>query len=129
MDLCKGGELFERISNKGYYTEEEACDVFTQVIQAIYYCHQNSISHRDLKPENFLYLNEKEGSPLKIIDFGLSKVTIIGHVMTTRAGTPYYVSPEVLSGKYDKLCDIWSAGVILYLLLCGYPPFYGNTDR
>jgi len=82
-----------------------------------------------LKPENFLYLNNSDDSPLKVIDFGLSKIAQANNVMTTRAGTPYYIAPEVLQGKYDQSCDIWSAGVILYILLCGYPPFYGDSDR
>lgn len=129
MELCKGGELFERISNKGHFTEKEAMDLFSQIIHALYYCHSFNICHRDLKPENFLYLNDAEDSPIKVIDFGLSKIAQADSEMSTRAGTPYYISPEVLDGKYNQSCDIWSAGVILYILLCGYPPFYGNSDR
>jgi len=129
MEVCSGGELFERITAKGHFSEAEACDVFNQIMHALYYCHSFNICHRDLKPENFLYLNGADDSPLKVIDFGLSKISQANNVMTTRAGTPYYIAPEVLQGKYDQSCDIWSAGVILYILLCGYPPFYGDSDR
>jgi len=134
MELCKGGELFDRITQKGHFTEDEARIAFKQVIYAINYCHTFNIAHRDLKPENFLYLTKDEDSSLKVIDFGLSKVFKDGgqgdsKAMSTRVGTPYYISPEVLKGKYDQSCDVWSAGVILYILLCGYPPFYGDSDR
>lgn len=92
--------------------------------------HESKIMHRDLKPENFLFLTKDsiEKSPLKIIDFGLSCRFEQGQQMSTKAGTPYYVAPQVLSGKYDEMCDIWSCGVIMFILLCGYPPFYGDTD-
>lgn len=84
-----------------------------------------------MKPENFLYQNNDEGSDLKIIDFGLSKILAGGKLqrMKSRAGTPYYISPEVLTGNYDVSCDMWSAGCMLYILLCGYPPFYGDDNN
>ncbi|CAK68017.1 unnamed protein product (macronuclear) [Paramecium tetraurelia] len=137
MELCEGGELFDRIIDKGHFSENEAKIIFLQIMQAVNYCHQNGICHRDLKPENFLMLTKADDSPLKVIDFGLSVIFHDNHVeklhqgkvsMTTRAGTPYYISPEILDGKYDESCDIWSAGVILYILISGVPPFYGNTD-
>ena len=111
------------------------------------YCHKENIAHRDFKPENFLFETKKEDSDLKIIDFGLSKIikcTTFGESgpgggvgvnrkemdrMSTRAGTPNYISPEVLAGNYGVECDLWSAGCILYILLCGYPPFYGDDDQ
>merc|ERR1712125_5527 len=92
--------------------------------------HENHVCHRDLKPENFIFSTKEpiEKSILKIIDFGLSCKYEPGQVLTTKAGTPYYVAPQVLAGKYDHLSDLWSCGVIMYVLLCGYPPFFGETD-
>ena len=97
---------------------------------ALNYCHTSNIVHRDLKPENFLFAGKEETADLKIIDFGLSKIMNGGKLqrMKTRAGTPYYISPEVLAGNYDVSCDMWSAGCMLYILLCGYPPFYGDDN-
>lgn len=87
--------------------------------------------HRDLKPENFLFSSKDANADIKIIDFGLSKIMDGGRLqrMKTRAGTPYYISPEVLAGNYDVSCDMWSAGCMLYILLCGYPPFYGDNNQ
>lgn len=130
MELCAGGELFDRIIELGHLSEHQAAILMQQILRAIYYMHQNNVMHRDLKPENFLFLTKEsiEKSPLKIIDFGLSCRFEAGDLMSTKAGTPYYVAPQVLAGKYDELCDVWSCGVIMYVLLCGYPPFYGDTD-
>ena len=107
--------------------------MFKQVLLSINYCHSQNIAHRDLKPENFIYETNDPTSDLKVIDFGLSKVCntlASGKIekLGTKAGTPYYISPEVLTGNYDSSCDLWSAGCILYILLCGYPPFYGDSD-
>ena len=134
MECCSGGELFDRIldriNSKNLYTEKQACHIFKQMVSAICYCHSQKICHRDLKPENLLFLNSSEDSPLKVIDFGLSKIfTKDNHKMTTKVGTAYYVSPEVLAGDYDEKCDVWSAGVILYILLTGEPPFNGANDN
>ncbi|EAR82389.1 calmodulin-domain kinase (macronuclear) [Tetrahymena thermophila SB210] len=128
MEVCEGGELFDRIIEKGRFTEIEARSIFSQIMQAINYCHNNGIAHRDLKPENFLFLTKHDDSPIKVIDFGLSKNFDNKQAMKTKAGTPYYISPEVLEGNYDESCDIWSAGVILYILLSGVPPFFGDDD-
>merc|ERR1719387_2761101 len=130
MELCSGGELFDRIIESGHFNEQQAAILMQQIIRAIYYMHENHVCHRDLKPENFLFLTKDpiEKNLLKIIDFGLSCMFESGQVLTTKAGTPYYVAPQVLAGKYDKACDLWSCGVIMYVMLCGYPPFFGETD-
>jgi calcium-dependent protein kinase len=101
-----------------------------QVLRAVHYMHQNGVMHRDLKPENFLFATKDsiEKAPLKVIDFGLSTRYESGQMMATKAGTPYYVAPQVLAGKYDELSDVWSCGVSMFIVLCGYPPFYGDTD-
>ena len=135
MEECKGGELFDRIlhhiENKKMYSEKMAAEIFLQVMSAIEYCHNNGICHRDLKPENILYLNEglEENNPIKIIDFGLSQVISPDRKLKTKVGTAYYVSPEILRGSYTEKCDIWSAGVILYICLSGSPPFNGVNDN
>ena len=133
MELCSGGELFDRIisnieSGKPF-TEEQAAVIFQQMMSAINYCHKNNIVHRDLKPENLLCLNQSPNSPIKVIDFGMSKICDPNDIMFERVGTAYYIPPEVLEGMYDEKCDVWSAGVILYILLCGYPCFNGETDE
>lgn len=138
MEECNGGELFDKIidklQNDTIFTEREAAKIFKQVMSAVCYCHKEGICHRDLKPENLLLLNKKDDSPIKVIDFGLSNIfkdntTGQEKKMTTKVGTAYYVSPEVLAGNYDEKCDIWSAGVILYILLCGDPPYNGPNDN
>jgi len=130
MELCIGGELFDRIIEAGHFTEVQAATLMQQIVKAIFFMHESHICHRDLKPENFLFSSKEkiEKSPLKIIDFGLSCQFKPGQVLTTKAGTPYYVAPQVLAGKYDQLSDLWSVGVIMYVMLCGYPPFFGETD-
>jgi calcium-dependent protein kinase len=130
MELCSGGELFDRIIESGHFTEVQAACLMKQIVRAIYYMHENQVCHRDLKPENFLFMTKEpiEKNLLKIIDFGLSCKYESGQVLTTKAGTPYYVAPQVLAGKYDQLSDLWSCGVIMYVMLCGYPPFFGETD-
>ncbi|GMF43005.1 unnamed protein product [Phytophthora fragariaefolia] len=129
-ELCTGGELFDRIIARGHYSEADAAVLVRKICDAVKHCHERDICHRDLKPENFLFATKAEDAELKVIDFGLSRMDdgLSAGVMTTRVGTPYYIAPEVLGRHYDKSCDLWSIGVIMYILLCGYPPFYGDTD-
>lgn len=135
-ELCTGGELFDRIiektqSDEGHFSERDAAKLVHSILDAIRYCHEEmQIVHRDLKPENFLFSSKEEDATIKIIDFGLSRhEEPLSGIMKTKVGTPYYVAPEVLSKRYTKSCDIWSIGVIAYILLCGYPPFYGDSDN
>ena len=133
MGRCYGGELFDKIINNigsgKMYSEKIAANLLLQIMSAIDYCHKNGICHRDLKPENILFLNEgnEENNPIKVIDFGLSQI-LDKDKLTSPVGTPYYVAPEILSGEYNQKCDIWSAGVILCILLTGEPPFNGPNN-
>jgi calcium-dependent protein kinase len=128
MELCTGGELFDRIASKKRFSEKEAANVVYKLVSAVSHCHSLGIVHRDLKPENILYESQSEFSDLKIIDFGLSrKFPKNGQNLSSVVGSPYYVAPEVLEGDYDLRCDIWSIGVIAYVLLSGNPPFYSNN--
>ena len=108
--------------------KSKLADIFKKMMSAINYYHKNGIVHRDLKPEYLLYLNKDENSPNKVIDFGMSKRFDSKNFMSEKVGTAYYISPEVLQGKYDEKCDIWSAGVILYIIICGDPCFNGEDD-
>jgi len=127
-EFCEGGELFDKIVEKGSFSEAEAAWVMKQLISAVNYIHTNNIVHRDLKPENIL-LDTKKNNIIKIIDWGTARFFEKSKKMNKISGTPYYIAPEVLFEKYDEKCDIWSCGVIMYILLCGYPPFNGDTDN
>lgn len=132
-ELCTGGELFDKVlemadSPQGHFREEDAAILIRDILDAIRYCHDVAkIVHRDLKPENFLLKDESPVAFIKIIDFGLSRKDPQG-IMESRVGSPYYVAPEVLQNSYTSKCDIWSIGVISYILLCGYCPYAGDTD-
>ncbi|GER44819.1 calcium-dependent protein kinase [Striga asiatica] len=129
MELCAGGELFERIVKRGHYTEKKAAELARTVVGVIETCHSLGVMHRDLKPENFLFVGEEEDSPLKAIDFGLSVFFKPGETFSDIVGSPYYVAPEVLLKNYGPEADIWSAGVIIFILLSGVPPFWGESEQ
>ncbi|XP_074281496.1 calcium-dependent protein kinase 24-like [Silene latifolia] len=129
MELCQGGELFDRIVARGHYSERAACHVVRTIVEVVKVCHEHGVIHRDLKPENFLYANKTESAALKAIDFGLSIFFEPGQRFSEIVGSPYYMAPEVLRRNYGPEVDVWSAGVILYILLCGVPPFWAETDE
>ena len=128
-EYITGGELFDFIIKTGMLSEPIAAHFMRQIFSAISYCHANNIVHRDLKPENLLLEKDGPDALLKIIDFGTSKIFDSDMKMTQKYGTAYYIAPEVLRREYNEKCDIWSCGVILYILLCGKPPFYGRSDK
>ncbi|KAJ0787571.1 putative protein kinase CAMK-CDPK family [Helianthus annuus] len=129
MELCEGGELFDRIVAKGHYTERAAALVIKTILEVVQTCHKHGVIHRDLKPENFLYAHKGEHAPLKAIDFGLSISFEPGQRFRDIVGSPFYMAPEVLKRNYGEQIDVWSAGVILYILLCGVPPFWAETEE
>ncbi|KAL3528303.1 hypothetical protein ACH5RR_007625 [Cinchona calisaya] len=129
MELCEGGELFDRIVARGHYSERAAAGVAKTIAEVVKMCHANGVVHRDLKPENFLFANKKENSLLKAIDFGLSVFFKPGERFSEIVGSPYYMAPEVLKRNYGPEVDVWSSGVILYILLCGVPPFWAETEQ
>ncbi|CAD8053433.1 unnamed protein product [Paramecium sonneborni] len=128
-EYCDGGELFEKIKFVQILTEKEIASYMKQILSAVSYCHSKGIVHRDLKPENILFDSKSQGATLKIIDFGASAKLKEDEKLNKKIGTPFYVAPEVLNGSYDEKCDIWSLGVVLYILLCGYPPFFGHSEE
>jgi len=130
MELCEGGELFDRVVAAGKLGEAETALVIRDLLRAVFYMHQQDIVHRDLKPENFLLQNkgEIEGNVLKLIDFGTARHADQRTLLRTKIGTPYYVAPQVVKGHYDRQCDVWSVGAIMYTLLSGSPPFTGPSE-
>ncbi|KAL0306364.1 UNVERIFIED_CONTAM: Calcium-dependent protein kinase [Sesamum radiatum] len=121
MELCEGGELFDRIIAKGHYSERAAASICRSIVNVVQICHFMGVMHRDLKPENFLLSDKSEKALLKATDFGLSVFIEEGKIYKDVVGSAYYVAPEVLRRKYGKEVDIWSAGVMLYILLSGVP--------
>jgi calcium/calmodulin-dependent protein kinase I len=127
-ELVTGGELFDKIVELGQYSEKDAAVLVAKMVSAIAYLHDLGIVHRDLKPENLLLKDHQNITEVKIADFGLSKMLNSQMMMQTACGTPGYVAPEVLQATgYDKEVDMWSIGVITYILLCGFPPFYNEN--
>uniref|UniRef100_A0A0D9WVR6 non-specific serine/threonine protein kinase n=1 Tax=Leersia perrieri TaxID=77586 RepID=A0A0D9WVR6_9ORYZ len=129
MELCAGGELFDRIVQRGHYSEKAAAQLARVIVGVVEACHSLGVMHRDLKPENFLFISHKEDSPLKTIDFGLSIFFKPGESYSDVVGSPYYVAPEVLMKHYGREVDVWSAGVIIYILLSGVPPFWDESEQ
>eukprot|EP00252_Welwitschia_mirabilis_P016130 TRINITY_DN3564_c0_g1_i3.p1 TRINITY_DN3564_c0_g1~~TRINITY_DN3564_c0_g1_i3.p1 ORF type:complete len:358 (+),score=70.25 TRINITY_DN3564_c0_g1_i3:259-1332(+) len=127
MELCAGGELFDRLQEHGKYTEPEAAKLFKDLMEVLKFCHDHGVVHRDLKPENILLCDTSDSSPIKLADFGLATYFTPGEKLQGTVGSPFYIAPEILSGGYDQAVDVWSAGVILYILLSGIPPFWGKT--
>ncbi|XP_022759690.1 calcium-dependent protein kinase 26-like [Durio zibethinus] len=127
MELCAGGELFHRLEKYGRFSEFEARVLFKHLMQVVKYCHDNGIVHRDLKPENILLATKSSSSPIKLADFGLATYIRQGQNLQGTVGSPFYIAPEVLTGGYNQAADVWSSGVILYILLSGMPPFGGKT--
>lgn len=128
LDILEGGELFDRIIEKGHFTEKDAATSFQQMCEALQYLHEQYIVHRDLKPENLLFATKANNSAIKLIDFGLAGSCKNGELKTP-CGTPNYVAPEILRrNTYGTQADMWSIGVILYIILCGFPPFYDEND-
>ena len=129
LEYCRGGELFDKIAKLKTFTEAQASAILKQLLSAVMYCHDHNICHRDLKPENCLYINEDEGSEIKVIDFGLSASVKEEDVLHDVIGTPYYIAPEMLSSNYTKEVDCWSLGVIMYMMLSGSLPFRGKDNH
>ena len=137
LELLTGGELFDRIVQKGRFTEQQAANITKQLGSALKYLHSIRIVHRDLKPENIIYKTKADDALIKITDFGLGrdmgqdpKEPTYRKTLNTACGTPGYVAPEILKAHpYDEYVDLWSCGVILYIMLCGYPPFTGGRNQ
>ena len=132
MEICEGGELFEAISEQGAFSEVDCAHIMRQVLSAVNYLHSKNIMHRDIKPENIMITKKitkkNKRFEVKLIDFGTAKFFTKGKKETKFIGTSYYIAPDVLKESYDQKCDVWSCGIIMYILLCGYPPFNGNTN-
>ena len=128
MEYCEGGELFDKIV-KSNLTEIQCAYIMYQILSAVNYCHKMKIIHRDLKPENVLIKKDEDGFyRVKICDFGTSKAFKIGDTQKQLVGSAYYIAPEVIQKKYNSKCDLWSCGVIMFVLLTKKPPFGGRTD-
>ncbi|CAI5481679.1 unnamed protein product [Closterium sp. Yama58-4] len=129
MELCEGGELFERISKRKHYPENEAAEVCRTLVSVVAHCQSHGLMHRDLKPENILLVSQSSHTRVKVVDYGLAVFVKPGAKLTTMAGSAYYIAPEVLNNCYGLEADMWSVGVILYILLCGLPPFWAEKEE
>ena len=129
VEYCKGGELLERVRREEDLTEDQIATYLKEITSAIAYLHSKGIVHRDIRPESFVFLDNERNSSLKLVDFGSCKHFEKDIGMLERIGTPYYMAPEVVFDSYNEKCDIWSIGVILYMLLSGTPPFEGSSEE
>mmetsp|Transcript_77778 Transcript_77778/g.154271 ORF Transcript_77778/g.154271 Transcript_77778/m.154271 type:complete len:398 (-) Transcript_77778:112-1305(-) len=131
LEICAGGELFHAITKAKRFAERETSIIMVQMLRAVQYLHALNICHRDLKPENFLFLTTSpvEKNVLKLIDFGLSCQCKPQQMLKEVVGTTSYVAPQVLQRSYNTKCDLWSCGIIMYILLCGHPPFRGKVQQ
>ena len=132
-ELCTGGELFDKIIEVKNLTEKVAAVIMRQLLSAVAFCHSHGVIHRDLKPENILIETQQEKNNeyfhIKVIDFGTCEMLQRNKMLKEQIGTSFYIAPEVLTNSYNEKCDLWSCGVILYILLCGSPPFYGSCEE
>lgn len=137
QEYLSGGELFDYITDQDHLSEIEAATIFSQIIKSLIYWHRNNITHRDLKPENFMFKSKEKGATVKLIDFGLSrkfytnspeKDSIQFWRMRSKVGTEHYMAPEIIKRNYSSSWDVWSAGVLLYIMLWGCPPFDGDSE-
>ena len=127
-EMMHGGTLYQRVLMDSQFNEVKSANIIKQLISAVNYLHQNNIVHGDIKPQNIHYKDAKSDAIVKLIDFGTSRRVNQEHAMHGVFGTVYYLAPEVIEGTYSEKCDVWAVGVILYILLCGEPPFNGETD-
>lgn len=136
---CNDGDLFDKIEEIGIFNENSAAFIIYQILSAVLYCHSNNIVHRDIKAENILIESielvtdangiEVEHYHIRLSDFSSARSFNKSKKLTKKVGTPYYIAPEVLKRNYNEKCDVWSIGVLLFILLCGKPPFYGDGDK
>lgn len=131
MELMQGGELLDYIVERKHFSEREVADIIRPIIDAIRYCHSLNIIHRDIKPDNLLYSSrDRDARIVKVADFGLARFISSQSLATTCCGTPCYVAPEIVDLQpYGKECDYWSIGVVLYILLSGFPPFCEEDNK
>lgn len=128
MEYCEGGDLFSRIKRKEKYSEREAAMVCKSLASVLAFAHEKGIMHRDLKPENILMVSKESDVEIQVADFGSSAMIKPGQKLNQLIGSPLYIAPSVLNHSYGSEADLWSLGVVLYILLCGIPPFWGRTN-
>lgn len=128
-EFCEGGDIFSMIQKADNFNEKIASRIMKQIVNAVLYCHINGIVHRDIKSDNILFLHNRIDSPVKLIDFGISVKFEKETKLREKTGTVLYIAPEVIKGSYDEKCDIWSCGVLMYMMLSGLPPFYGTNRK